>query len=225
MNNALVLIVEDAPDISQVLTAYFERDGFRTVVAMDGETALVHHQTLKPDIIILDVGLPKIDGFEVLARLRRTSDVPVIMATAVGDDLDRLSGLRMGADDYVVKPYNPQEVVARARAVLRRGASTGERDVQAGPIRLNPTQHRITVNDTELDLTLSEFRLLSHMIRHPGRVFSRMDLLDSSLAESDALERTVDSHISHLRRKIAQHSDTIKIASVRGIGYRLELRP
>lgn len=125
MDNSLVLIVEDEPAIAQILEAYLLRDGFRTVRAGDGEIALQHHAYLKPDIVLLDVRLPKLDGFGVLARLRQAGTTPVIMVTAIADDIDRLSGLRLGADDYVVKPFNPQEVVARVRAVLRR--TQGER--------------------------------------------------------------------------------------------------
>jgi CheY-like chemotaxis protein len=120
VDNSLVLIVEDEPVIAQILEGYLSRDGFRTVRASDGETALQHHALLKPDIVLLDVRLPKLDGFGVLGRLRQAGSTPVIMVTAVADDIDRLSGLRLGADDYVVKPFNPQEVVARVRAVLRR---------------------------------------------------------------------------------------------------------
>ncbi|MEH6775926.1 MAG: response regulator, partial [Cereibacter changlensis] len=120
MDNTLVLIAEDEPAIARILDAYLRRDGFRTVQASDGETALQHHALLKPDLVLLDARIPKLDGFAVLARLRQTSSTPVIMVTALADDVDRLSGLHLGADDYVVKPFNPQEVVARVRAVLRR---------------------------------------------------------------------------------------------------------
>ena len=123
MDNALILIVEDEPEIAEILDAYLSRDGFRTVRAGDGVTALQHHRMLRPDLVVLDVKLPKADGFEVLAEIRRRGDTPVIMATALAEDLDKLSALRIGADDYVVKPFNPLELVARARAVLRRTQS------------------------------------------------------------------------------------------------------
>lgn len=225
MDNNLVLIVEDEPAIAMILEGYLQRDGFRTVHAADGETALQHHAILKPDIVLLDVRIPKLDGLGVLARLRQTSSTPVIMVTALADDLDRLSGLHLGADDYVVKPFNPQEVVARVRAVLRR--TLGERkdtirrfraievDFGSYSVFVNKDGQRIA-----LTLTLSEFRILAHMIRHPTQAFGRADILDACLPESDALVRTVDTHISNLRRKLEELGQTGFFSAVRGIGYR-----
>lgn len=226
MDNNLVLIVEDEPAIARILDGYLLRDGFRTVQATDGETALQHHALLKPDIVLLDVRIPKIDGFGVLARLRQTSATPVIMVTALADDLDRLSGLHLGADDYVVKPFNPQEVVARVKAVLRRTL-----DKRADAIRrfraieVDFGSYAAFVNRdgqrAPLSLTLSEFRILAHMIRHPTQVFGRADILDACLPESDALVRTVDTHISNLRRKLEEMGETGFFPAVRGVGYRL----
>lgn len=225
MDNNLVLIVEDEPAIAMILEGYLQRDGFRTVHAADGETALQHHAILKPDLVLLDVRIPKLDGLGVLARLRQTSSTPVIMVTALADDLDRLSGLHLGADDYVVKPFNPQEVVARVRAVLRR--TLGERkdnirrfraievDFGSYSVFVNKDGQRIA-----LTLTLSEFRILAHMIRHPTQAFGRADILDACLPESDALVRTVDTHISNLRRKLEELGQTGFFSAVRGIGYR-----
>lgn len=226
MDNNLVLIVEDEPTIARVLEGYLQRDGFRTVQASDGETALQHHALLKPDIVLLDVRIPKIDGFGVLAHLRQISSTPVILVTALADDIDRLSGLHLGADDYVVKPFNPQEVVARVKAVLRR--TLGERkettrrfhtiEVDFGSYAafVNKDGNRIA-----LTLTLSEFRILAHMIRHPTQVFGRADILDACMPESDALARTVDTHISNLRRKLEEIGETGFFPAVRGVGYRL----
>lgn len=225
MDNNLVLIVEDEPAIARILEAYLLRDGFRTVQAADGETALQHHAVLKPDIVLLDIRIPKLDGLGVLARLRQTSSTPVIMVTALADDLDRLSGLHMGADDYVVKPFNPQEVVARVKAVLRR--TLGEqRDVvrRFRAIEVNFGSYSAVVNKDgqriPLSLTLSEFRILAHMIRHPTQAFGRADILDACLPESDALVRTVDTHISNLRRKLEDMGQTGFFPAVRGVGYR-----
>ncbi|UNK40503.1 response regulator (plasmid) [Shinella sp. H4-D48] len=225
MDNNLVLIVEDEPAIARILEGYLLRDGFRTVQAADGETALQHHTLLKPDIVLLDVRIPKLDGLGVLARLRQTSSTPVIMVTALADDLDRLSGLHLGADDYVVKPFNPQEVVARVKAVLRR--TLGERRDSVRRFReieVDFSSYSVVVNRdgkrSPMSLTLSEFRILAHMIRHPNQAFARADILDACLPESDALVRTVDTHISNLRRKLEELGQTGFFPAVRGVGYR-----
>lgn len=221
----LVLIVEDEPDISSVLVAYFERDGFRTVTAGDGELALVHLDMLRPDIVILDVKLPKKDGIETLAEINRRGATPVIMATAMGEDLDKLLALKMGADDYVVKPFNPMEIVARARAVLRRGRAPGSARLRAGAVEIDTETHAafVVCDDSRktLDLTLTEFRILAHMARTPRKAFSRLELLDACLGDSDAAERTVDSHISHLRKKLSKAGAAGYCSGVRGVGYRL----
>lgn len=226
MENNLVLLVEDEPAIARILDGYLAREGFRTVQAADGETALQHHALLKPDIVLLDVRIPKIDGFAVLARMRQTSSTPVIMVTALADDVDRLSGLHLGADDYVVKPFNPQEVVARVKAVLRRTLDRPDTVLRRfRTIEVDFGSHAAFVNrDGErrlLSLTLSEFRILAHMIRHPTQVFARADILDACLPESDALVRTVDTHVSNLRRKLEEMGETGFFPAVRGVGYRL----
>lgn len=225
--DALILIVEDEPEIAEILEAYFVREGYRTVRAADGETAVLHHRMLKPDLIVLDVRLPKRDGVQVLAEIRRVSDTPVIMASALGEDLDKLTALRLGADDYVVKPFNPVEVVARAQAVIRRASGRGSaRVVRVGPLEIDASAHLARVQGPEetapLDLTLTEFRLLTHMAQEPNRVFTRAELLDACLPnESDALERTVDSHVSKLRRKLETAGVVGWLEGVRGVGYRL----
>jgi two-component system response regulator AdeR len=227
MDNALILIAEDDADIAQILMAYLERDGFRTVCASDGDVALMHHRTLRPDLVLLDVQMPARDGFAVLAEIRRRGNTPVIMATARMEDLDKLSALRMGADDYVVKPFNPLEVVARVKAVLRRahGNDAADSQIRWGPVLIDPEAFAayLETGSTKiaLDLTVTEFRLLAHLTRHPSRVFSRAELLDACLPEGEALERTVDSHISKLRRKLEAAGATSLCCGVRGIGYRL----
>ncbi len=227
MENALILVAEDDHDIAQILCAYLDRDGFRTVHASDGDLALMHHRMLRPDLVLLDVNMPKQDGFDVLAEIRRRGATPVIMATARAEDLDKLLALRIGADDYVVKPFNPLEVIARVKAVLRRAhGSDGEAKLlRWGPIEIDGDAYCVRV-DTEqgpvvLDLTLTEYRLLAHMARAPARVFSRADLLDACLPAGDALERTVDSHISKLRRKLEAAGAAGLCEGVRGVGYRL----
>lgn len=222
MSDALVLIIEDDPEIQAILDAYFQRDGFRTVTTADPRLGLSHHQRLRPDLVVLDVKLPGMDGFEVLAAIRRAGETPVLMVTAMSEDLDKLQGLRMGADDYVTKPFNPQEVVARARAILRRSQGARQAHVlRLGPLAIDPDTHEAQIEGAPLPLTLTEFRLLHHMARHPGRAFTRADLIDACFPESDALDRTVDSHVSNLRRKLAQAGAEDLLSSVRGVGYRL----
>jgi two-component system, OmpR family, response regulator AdeR len=225
-DKALVLVVEDDADIACILTSYLERDGMRTIRAADGPTALQHHLALKPDLVLLDVNLPKLDGFGVLAELRRRGETPVIFVTARADDIDKLSALRIGADDYVVKPFNPAEVVARVKAVMRRmnGAERSAR-MRFRNVEIDLDAHAASIISPEgnfaLNLTLSEFRILVQLMRAPMRVFGRAELLDKSLPDSDALERTVDSHISHLRRKLEAAGAPGLLAVVRGVGYRL----
>lgn len=223
---ALVLIAEDDDEIASILDAYFQREGFRTVLARNGRTALDLHLALKPDLILLDVTMPRLDGWEVLAELRRRGTTPAIMITALDKDIDRLQGLRIGADDYVVKPFNPIEVVARAKAVLRRsGLTTAGGVLRAGDlsIDLDGYQARFGTGSEAkpLALTLTEFRILAHMARNPGKVFTRSELVDACLPGSDALDRTVDSHLSKLRKKLEQAGARGLLPGVRGIGYRL----
>jgi two-component system response regulator AdeR len=225
--NALVLIAEDDAEVAGILDAYLVREGLRTVRAADGTTAIDLHRKLKPDIILLDVKMPKSDGYEVLAAIRQMSETPVIMVTALDEDLDKLQALRIGADDYVVKPFNPLEVVARVKAVLRRVLGQSSLAVvRVGPLEVDSTAHVASVEVAKqgrvrLDLTLTEFRILAHMARAPSRVFSRAELIDACFPESDALERTVDSHASNLRRKFDAVGATGYFESVRGVGYRL----
>jgi len=224
--SALVLIAEDEPEIAEIAIAYLEREGYRTVHALDGKVALELHLALKPDIVLLDVNMPRVDGWGVLAELRRRGDTPIIMTTALDQDIDKLQALRIGADDYVVKPYNPVEVVARVKAVLRRvsGASTGG-VVRVGRVEIDAESHLVVVHGdggaTHLSLTLTEFRILAHMARAPMRVFSRGELVDACLPGAEALDRTVDSHLSKLRKKLEAAGAAGMLSGVRGVGYRL----
>lgn len=226
MSSELVLFIEDDPEIVEILQVYFEREGFRTVSAGDGVTGLSLHRQLRPDLVVLDVKMPGMDGYEVLASLRRTSEVPVLMLTALAEDLDKLQALRIGADDYVVKPFNALEVVARARAILRRvRGRSDEQSTRIGPLTIDPESRYVSVEgglgSISLDLTKTEFRLLSHMARHPSRVFERSELVDACLPEGDALDRTVDTHVSNLRKKLTAAGADGMLAGVRGVGYRL----
>ncbi|WP_416067169.1 response regulator [Rhizobium sp. ZK1] len=224
--NALAIIAEDDSEIVDILDAYMTREGFRTVRAADGKTAIDLHLALKPDLMLVDVTMPRLDGWEVLAEIRRRGDTPVIMITALDKDIDRLQGLRIGADDYIVKPFNPIEVVARAKAVLRRaglGNAAGVLRVSRLTIDLDSYQARVEANgeNKAVPLTLTEFRLLAHMARAPMKVFARGELVDACLPGGDALDRTVDSHVSNLRRKLELAGAPGMLSGVRGVGYRL----
>ena len=225
---ALVLIAEDEPEIAEILQAYLGRAGLRSVHAADGRSALNMHLSMKPDLVLLDVQMPKLDGWRVLSEIRHRGETPVIMLTAMDQDIDKLMGLRFGADDYVVKPFNPAEIVARTQAVLRRSMADADRHVsvlRVAPFEIDLDQHEVTVQvegaNHALVLTLTEFRLLTHLARAPKRVYTRSELMAVCLPESDALERTVDSHVSKLRRKLEDLGVQGIPASVRGVGYRL----
>jgi len=226
---ALVLIVEDEAEIADIIAAYLERSGFRHARASDGIQGLELHGSLNPDLVLLDIQLPRENGWSVLSKIRMRGDTPVIMLTARDEDIDKLMGLRLGADDYVIKPFNPAEVVARVQAVLRRTRSAPpkahQKLTQVGPFQINMDNHEISVshhqNTIVLCLTLTEFNLVTHMARAPKKVFSREELIQACLPENDALERTVDSHISKLRKKLEAVGLDNMPASVRGVGYRL----
>ena len=224
MTNQFILIIEDDIEIVRILQAYFERDGFRTVAATDPLTGLAHHQRLKPDLVVLDVKMPRMDGYETLAALRRTDDTPVLMVTALAEDLDKLQALRLGADDYVVKPFNPLEVVARARAILRRAQGGRQSAIlRAGRLSIDTEAHTVQVDSERIAVTRTEYRLLVHMVRSPNRVFERSALIDACLPESEAMDRTVDSHVSNLRRKLVAAGLPDLLTVVRGVGYRFEV--
>ncbi len=223
LSPSLILIAEDEAQIAEILDAYLCRAGFRTARAADGETALQLVRSLRPDLVLLDLNLPRRDGFGVLASLRQDGALPVIVISALDQDIDKLTALRIGADDYVTKPFNPNEVVARVTAVLRRSLASGEAGLlRLGGLVLNAPAHEISAAGGPLSLTPSEFRLLEHFIRRPGRVFSRGDLVDACLPEAEALDRTVDSHIANLRRKLAGAGAQVALTTVRGVGYRLD---
>ncbi|MCC7705494.1 response regulator transcription factor [Janthinobacterium sp. GW460P] len=227
---ALVLIAEDEPQIARILAGYLERDGYRTAFALDGQEALQQHLALAPDLLLLDVQMPRVDGWAVLAEVRRRGETPVIMLTARDQDADKLAALRVGADDYIIKPFNPAEVVARVAAVLRRSRvrhhPVGGQRLRCGPIEIDQETYVASVlrdgAPVPLSLTLTEFRLLAHLARTPRRVCSRLELLESCMPESNSMERTVDSHVSKLRKKLEEAGVMNMPASLRGVGYRLE---
>ena len=223
----MVLIAEDETEIAEILAAYLQRSGLRTVHALNGRDALEKHLSLKPDLVLLDIQMPLMDGWQVLSEIRHRGTTPVIVLTALDQDIDKLMGLRIGADDYVVKPFNAAEVVARVQAVLRRARTdraTEVRLLRVGAFQIDLDLHEATVQlegrPHLLELTLTEFRILTSLMRSPRRVFSREELLVSCLPEGDTLERTVDSHISKLRKKLESRGIHGIPESVRGVGYR-----
>jgi two-component system, OmpR family, response regulator AdeR len=220
----LVLIVEDEPDIADLLEAYLRREQFRTERAGDGSSAVALHRATRPDLVLLDVNLPEFDGFEVLRKIRETAQTPVIMLTALSEDLDKLLGLKLGADDYVVKPFSPLEVVARVKAVLRRvGAQSAAQPLRLANLELDPVAVRVRVAGNRLDITMTEYRILEHLMRHPNRAFTRTELLEVALPDSEALERVIDTHLGNLRKKLELAGMPDIIQTVRGMGFRLWL--
>lgn len=224
-NHAHILIVEDNPKIANVLTDYFTAAGYRATHVADGASAVARARDADPDLIILDLMLPEMDGIEVCQTVRTFSQVPIIMVTARVNEIDRLLGLEVGADDYVCKPFSPREVVARVRAHLRRARGELIQRSDAQSFCVEREAMRIKIGNEALALTPVEFRILSEMIQHPGRVYSRQQLLDFCHDDQrDIGDRTIDSHIKNIRRKIASLLPEIDcLQSVYGVGYRFEL--
>ncbi|MGU5952101.1 response regulator [Klebsiella pneumoniae] len=228
-NKNLIIVAEDDSDIASILTSYLEKAGMKTLIAEDGEQAISLTRLHKPDLLLLDIHLPVYDGWNVLSTLRRETNVPVIMVTALAQDVDKLMGLRLGADDYVIKPFNPLEVIARVEAVLRRTRLVEEatltRPLRTHYITIYPDEFFVEITiegkvSTPV-LTSTEFKLLSYLAKNPRKVCSREELLDACLPEGDSLDRTVDSHMCKLRKKL-EHTGLKGIPeSIRGIGYRL----
>ena len=222
---ATVLVVDDEPKIARLLRDYLERAGFAVSVAHDGREALMRVRTERPDLVILDLGLPELDGLDVTRRLRRDGDTPIIMLTARDDEIDRVAGLELGADDYVTKPFSPREVVARVRAVLRRrdGSARTDAPLRAGPLELDPGRMETRVDGRLVDLTATEFALLAALARQPGRVYTRSQLLDAIHGSAfESYERAIDAHVKNLRRKLEPDPRRPSLLlTVHGVGYRL----
>jgi len=224
-NDGAILIVEDDRNTASLVTTYLEREGFQTVVAYDGEQALEIARRREPSFVILDLMLPKIDGWEVCRQLRRFSNVPILMLTAREDEIDRVMGLSLGADDYVVKPFSPRELVERVKAILRRSRPAppqSARVLSLGGLLLDPEKHKVTVNDRPVNLTSSEYKLLQALMNSPGRVFSRDELLNHFYRHGEVvIDRVIDVHIGKLRQKIEKDPAHPRyIQTVRGFGYR-----
>ncbi|MCJ7515860.1 MAG: response regulator transcription factor [Dehalococcoidia bacterium] len=222
-----ILLVEDEPKVCELIKAYLVKDGDDVVIAGDGKTAVEKAQTYKPDLILLDLNLPELDGLEVCRQIRKQSNVPIIMLTARDEEVDKVVGLEIGADDYVTKPFSPRELSARVSAVLRRyreGFKKGEQIV-CGELRLDADKHEAAYFGQLLSLTAAEFKLLSVLSRNPGRVCTRLQLMDSAFGESyEGYERTIDAHIKNIRQKMAKLApdSTGPLATIRGVGYKLE---
>jgi two-component system alkaline phosphatase synthesis response regulator PhoP len=219
-----VLIVEDEVKISRLVRDYLRRAGFDVVEATDGPSGLAMARSEKPDMIVLDLGLPGMDGLDVTRELRATSSVPIIMLTARTEESDRIVGLELGADDYVDKPFSPKELVARIRAVLRRAEATlgGGETVVAGEVHIDIPKRRVMVRGEEVELTTTEFDLLLTLARRPGRIYTRAQLLDAVHGISfESYERSIDAHVKNVRRKIeADPRRPQLIETVYGVGYR-----
>ena len=223
-----VLVVDDDASIRQLLRLYLERDGHRVVEATDGTVALDLAAATRFDLVLLDVMLPGVDGLEVCRRLRETTDMPIVLLTARSGDSDKVIGLDIGADDYVVKPFSPRELMARVRAQLRRhrSPSVPEPVLVADGLRLDPNGARVEVDGGEVELTASEFRLLHALMRNPARVLSRDELIDALHGEHDPgiIDRTVDVHVGRLRRKLRDPADRPRfVDTVRSMGYRFTM--
>jgi DNA-binding response OmpR family regulator len=220
-----VLVVDDAPEIVRLTRDYLEHAGFVVVTAADGLTALAQVRSRQPDVIVLDLGLPGLDGLDVTRQLRRTSNVPIIVLSARADEADKLVGLELGADDYMTKPFSPKELVARVRAVLRR-AQAGQSPLEhmsVGALQIDVARRRVTIGGRPVQLTATEFDLLTALARQPGRVFTRAQLLDAIHGEAyAAYERAVDAHVKNIRRKLDVDGRAPSlIETVVGVGYRL----
>jgi DNA-binding response OmpR family regulator len=219
-----ILIIEDEPELVKVIQTYLEKAGYRVVSALRGDTGLTTYENTRPDLVILDLNLPGMDGLDVAREVRRKKDTPIIMLTARVEETDRLIGLELGADDYITKPFSPREVVARVKAVLRRSSATEKVNklIQSGGMVIDLESHLVQAQGVEVELTPTEFNILAILADHPGRVYSRLQLLEASQGTAyEGYERTIDAHIKNLRGKIEQNPrEPTLIETVFGVGYR-----
>jgi len=229
MADAKILVVDDDKKIVELVTLYLKKDGYQVLAAYDGQQAIELARRKQPDLIVLDLMLPQVDGVDVCRtlRVRGESQVPIIMLTGRSTDEDKLAGLDLGADDYVTKPFNPRELLARIRAVLRRTSGkeeSGPPEVRFGEMVIDFIRHEVRASEQAVNLTPTEFRLLETMVKEPGRAFSRLDLLEQAFGyDYEGLERTVDVHIMNLRKKIEPEPSRPRyVVTVPGLGYRFE---
>jgi two-component system, OmpR family, alkaline phosphatase synthesis response regulator PhoP len=220
-----ILVVDDEPRIAEIARDYLERAGYRVTMAGNGADALAFARARQPDLIVLDLGLPQMDGLDVTRTLRGHSSVPIIMLTARVEESDKLTGLELGADDYLTKPFSPKELVARVRAVFRRIDTPPERGdiIQTGDVTLDKRRMQVTAGDKPIDLTPTEFELLATLARQPGRVFTRAQLLDAIRGVAvESFDRAIDAHVKNLRRKLeADPRNPRYVLTVHGVGYKL----
>jgi DNA-binding response OmpR family regulator len=216
-----ILVIDDEPKIVEICCDYLRAAGYDVVTALDGAKGLASARREKPDLVVLDLMLPEMDGLDVCRALRREGDVPIIMLTARVEETDRLIGLELGADDYITKPFSPRELVARVRTVLRRAGGSTESDViRAGDIELNRAHYEVTLPDHTVTLTPTEFEIMATLMSQPGRIFSRSQLLSAVHGISfESYERAIDSHIRNLRHKLGTRE---YIVTVHGVGYKFE---
>ena len=227
MSRSKILLVDDEPKVCDLIKAYLVKDGYDVIIAADGKTAIEQAQRHKPDLILLDLNLPELDGLEVCQTIRKQSKMPIIMLPARDEETDKVVGLELGADDYVTKPFSPRELVARVGAVLRRYKEglKQDRQIVAGKVRLDLEEHKATYSGKPLNLTAAEFKLLSVMAANAGRVYTRLQLMDSAFGESyEGYERTIDAHIKNIRQKMSglAPDSSNPLVTVRGVGYKLE---
>jgi two-component system, OmpR family, alkaline phosphatase synthesis response regulator PhoP len=219
-----VLVVEDELEIARVVRDYLQHAGYEVIVVGDGGSAVASVRSAKPDLLVLDLGLPGTDGLDVAREVRRWSETPIVMLTARGDESDRIVGLELGADDYVVKPFSPKELVARVRAVLRRSRASqrGDEVIRVAGVEVDTAKMRVTVAGEAVELTPTEFQLLAALAREPGRVFTRSQLLDAVHGVAiESYERAIDAHVKNIRRKIEPTPGSPRyVLTVHGVGYR-----
>jgi two-component system alkaline phosphatase synthesis response regulator PhoP len=219
-----VLVVEDEMEIARVVRDYLAQAGFEVIVVGDGSSAVASVRSAKPDLMILDLGLPGRDGLDVAREVRRWSQTPIVILTARGDESDRIVGLELGADDYVVKPFSPKELVARVRAVLRRTRASGRGDelLRVGDVVVDTAKMQVTAAGRRIELTPTEFHILAALAREPGRVFTRSQLLDAVHGVAiESYERAIDAHVKNIRRKLEPTPSAPRyVQTVHGVGYR-----
>ncbi len=223
-----ILVVDDEPQIVKALKAYLENASYKVVTAADGKAALTAFSREKPDFVILDLNLPGMDGLDVCKAIRRDSNVPILMLTARVEETDKLLGLELGADDYVLKPFSPREVVARVRTIFRRVGSEQPKSeiIEIGDLLINLDEHTVSAAGLPVELTPTEFDILVALARHPRRVFSRLQIMEQAQGSAfEGYERTIDAHVKNIRLKLeADPKNPVYIQTVHGVGYKLDVK-